>query len=91
MDPLVSTSWLEAHLRDGDLRILDATVDVNVTTGAVESGRGRWESGHIPGSSFADLLTDLAQPDDRLVFTMPSAERFAAAMGRRAPCMPRSR
>lgn len=82
MDPLVSTSWLEAHLRDGDLRILDATVDVNVTTGAVESGRGRWESGHIPGSSFADLLTDLSQPDDRLVFTMPSAERFAAAMGR---------
>jgi len=81
VEPLVSTAWLEDHLGDGELRILDATVDVDVTTGQIESGRRRWESGHIPGSAFADLLVDLSEPDDRFAFTMPSANRFAAAIG----------
>ena len=45
-----------------------------------ESVRGAWEEGHIPGSAFADLTTDLSDPNARLPFTMPSAARFADAM-----------
>jgi thiosulfate/3-mercaptopyruvate sulfurtransferase len=45
-----------------------------------ESGRANWAAGHIPGSAFADLVTDLSDPESRLPFTMPSPERFATAM-----------
>jgi thiosulfate/3-mercaptopyruvate sulfurtransferase len=82
MKPLVSTAWVSEHLGDDDLRILDATVDVNVATGAVESGHARWEAGHVPGAAFADLLVELSDADAVLPLAMPSAERFAAAMGR---------
>lgn len=82
MDPLVDAAWLEAHLAEDDLRVLDATVDVDVTTGQVASGRGRWEAGHIPGSAFADLLGDLSDPDGPYPFSWPSPARFADAIGR---------
>ncbi len=78
----MSTAWLEDHLEDSDLRILDATVDIDVSTGKIEGGRPQWERGHVPGSAFADLLVDLSEPDDRFAFTTPSANRFAAAIGR---------
>ncbi len=80
MTPLVTTDWLHGHLDDEDLRILDATVDVNVMTGRVESGRALWEQSHIPGAAFADLLGDLSDPHAPHPLTMPSADRFAAAM-----------
>jgi thiosulfate/3-mercaptopyruvate sulfurtransferase len=82
MEPLVSTDWLESHLGDADLRIIDATVDIDVASGRIDSGRSRWEAGHIPGAMFADLLVDLSEPDDRLAFVKPSPQRFAAAMAR---------
>lgn len=82
MEPLVSTAWLADHLDDQGLRVVDATVDIDVRTGQVQSGRARWESGHIPGAVFADLLVDLSDPEAPMPFTMPSGERFAAAMTR---------
>lgn len=81
MDLLVSGSWLEEHLDDPDLRILDATVQINPEVG-IESGRSAWEESHIPGSAFADLLTDLSEPDPVVGFRFPSADRFSETMGR---------
>ena len=84
MDALVSTSWLAAQLGQADLRVLDCTVLLapQPTGGyAVESGRAAWEAAHIPGSAFADLAGDLSDPRSPLRFTLPSAERFARAMG----------
>lgn len=84
MDALVSTDWLAGELGADDLRILDCTVLLTLReNGAyvMESGRDAWAAGHIPGSAFADLTEDLADPDSSLRFTMPTAERFAAAMG----------
>ncbi len=81
MEPLVSGAWLEDHLGDADLRVLDATVDLDVQAGQLASGRRRWEEGHIPGSAFVDLLVELSEPDDRYFFAFPSPERFATAMG----------
>lgn len=77
----MSVEWLAEHLADPDLRVLDATVQVNPEVG-VESGRPEWERAHIPGSGFADLLGDLSEPDPVIGFLMPSAARFAATMGR---------
>ena len=44
-----------------------------------ESGRAKWEAGHIPGSAFADLLGDLSDASSPLRFTMPAAADLAAA------------
>ena len=84
---LVEPDWLEAHLDDPDLRILDCTVHLRFDpeTGAREStsGRADWETAHIPGSVHADLLSDLSvtdDPDYPLQFPSPGA--FAEAMGR---------
>jgi thiosulfate/3-mercaptopyruvate sulfurtransferase len=80
--PLVETEWLNAHLADPSLRILDCTVFLKPVEGGVrpESGREEWARGHIPGSAFADLLGDLSARDTSLPVMMPPAEQFAAAM-----------
>jgi thiosulfate/3-mercaptopyruvate sulfurtransferase len=38
-------------------------------------------NGHIPSAIFADVITDLSDPDGEFPFTRPNAERFAAAVG----------
>lgn len=81
VEALVSAEWVREHLEDRDLRVLDATVQIDPAVG-VESGRAGWEEAHIPGSAFADLLVDLSEPDPVIGFLMPSPERFAEAMGR---------
>jgi thiosulfate/3-mercaptopyruvate sulfurtransferase len=83
--PLVEPDWLAAHLDAPDLRIVETTVFLDPPTRPgkpydVRSGRAEWAAGHIPGSAFADLDGDLAEPHPTLHFTFPSAERFAAAM-----------
>ena len=51
---LVETDWLEAHLTDPDLRVLDCTVlfDRDEHDRHLDSGREAWARGHIPGSGF---------------------------------------
>lgn len=73
---LVETDWLEAHLNDPDLRILDCTVLIHA------DARDAWSRGHIPGSGFADLMRDLSDKDSSLLFMMPSAGQFADVMSR---------
>jgi thiosulfate/3-mercaptopyruvate sulfurtransferase len=82
---LVETGWLAERLDDPAVRVLECTVFLHPDPERVyrvESGRAAWEAGHIPGSGFADLAHDLSDPDAALRFTVPAAERFAAAMSR---------
>ena len=82
---LVEADGLAAQLGDPDLRIFDCTVhlipnpDIGYT---IKPGREDFEKGHIPGAQFIDLQGDLSAPDPKLRFMLPSAEDFAAAMGR---------
>jgi len=81
---LVTAEWLNQHLDDQDLVILDCTVKVEFTEdGGMRSVSGRpgYEAGHIPSAGFADLITDLSDTSSSLQFVMPSAEQFTAAMG----------
>ncbi len=82
--PLVETSLLAAQLGEPDLRIFDCSVKLVPVDGGVrpESGRAAWAAGHIPGSAFMDLITDLSEGGSPLPFMMPPAEQFADAMGR---------
>ena len=81
---LVETAWLEAHLNDPNLRILDCTVLFSTDANGVRvaSGRDAWTQGHIPGSGFADLMQDLSDRNSSLPFMMPPATQFADAMSR---------
>ena len=85
-DLLVDSEWLAGHLDDPAVRVLECTVylhPADVPGGyRVESGRGRWAEGHIPGAGFADLQEDLSDRASRLRFMMPPAAQFAEAMGR---------
>jgi len=82
---LVETSELERQLGDPDLRVLDCTTHLipdPTITYQVVPGRADFEKAHIPGAHFVDLQADLSDNSHRLRFMKPSAEAFAAAMGR---------
>ncbi len=82
---LVKTDWLEEHLNDADLCILDCNVLlIPEDSGGfrMESGRPAWEEGHIPGSGFADFMTDLSDQNSDLPLMMPPIDQFAKAMSR---------
>ena len=81
---LVETDWLEDHLDDPNIRILECTTFVRASEDGyrMESGLEEWKKGHIPGSVFADLSTDFSDQNNPVQFMIPSAVDFAQAMSR---------
>jgi thiosulfate/3-mercaptopyruvate sulfurtransferase len=83
--PLVSTEWLAASLDLPDVRVIDCSVVMRPTDDGgytFVGGADEWQQGHIPGSVFVDVLSDLAAKDHPLPMMMPPAEEFANAMSR---------
>jgi len=84
--PLVSPEELLGLLGDERLRIFDATVVLSRAVAGgpyvVQSGRPGYEPAHIPGAAFADIPGELSDPASPFAFTVPTAEHFAAAIGR---------
>lgn len=84
--PLVETDWLAAELGAPDLRVIECTMFApplpDLSGHRVESGRGVWEAGHIPGSGFVDLIEEIADRSSPWLFALPPAAQFATAMGR---------
>jgi thiosulfate/3-mercaptopyruvate sulfurtransferase len=73
---LVATEWLAAHLGQSDLRILDCTVHIAfnpVTMFEINSGREDFESAHIPGAQFVDVLTELFDTSHPVPLMAPNA------------------
>jgi len=87
---LVETDWLAEHLNDPELCIIECNVGMpnyhEASAGThieIVSGRSDYEQGHIPGADFVDLLTELiGEDDERFMFPLPSADRFAEMMSR---------
>jgi thiosulfate/3-mercaptopyruvate sulfurtransferase len=82
-EAIVDTGWLAGNLSDPSLRIYDCTTYLHYETGTgrpyrVESGRGDYEKGHIPGSAFLDLQGELSDGSSGFNFTMPAADDLAA-------------
>lgn len=83
--PLVDTAWLAANLERSELRILDCSVLMRTAPDGsygFAPGRDEWIAAHIPGSSFVDVLGELADPRSSLPMMMPPAAAVAATMER---------
>lgn len=86
---LVSTDWLEAHLLEPSVRVVDIrgyvkTVDAGTGDGKQISSylgaKDEYDQAHIPGSVFVDWTVDITDPDDPVPAQIASPERFKAAM-----------
>ena len=73
---LVSTAWLAQHLRDPDLRILDASWYL---PDAGRDARAEYHAGHIPGARFFDL-DEISDQRSALPHTVPTPEKFISRM-----------
>lgn len=73
---LVSTEWLEQHINDPDLRILDASWYLPQMG---RDARAEYEAGHIPGARFFDL-NDISDHRSELPHMAPPVEKFMSRM-----------
>jgi len=76
-DSLVSGEWLEAHLNDADVRIIDATYHL---PHADRDAYEEWTYRHIPGSNHFDI-DRVADTSTGLPHMLPDADTFADALG----------
>jgi thiosulfate/3-mercaptopyruvate sulfurtransferase len=76
--PLVATEWLAGHLREADLRILDATWYLPHLH---RDARAEHEVAHVPGAVYFDI-DEIADKDTALPHMLPSPAAFAEAVGR---------
>jgi thiosulfate/3-mercaptopyruvate sulfurtransferase len=73
---LVSTDWLATHLKDPDLRVLDASwylPDMG------RDARAEYDQAHIPGARFFDI-DDISDQRSDLPHMAPPAEKFVSRM-----------
>jgi thiosulfate/3-mercaptopyruvate sulfurtransferase len=73
----VSTEWLGAHLRDPDLRVLDAT---NYLPHLKRDAHAEYRQAHIPGAVFF-AIDEIADTSSPLPHMLPAPDAFAKAVG----------
>eukprot|EP00629_Pelagomonadales_sp_RCC1024_P018187 CAMPEP_0119280502 /NCGR_PEP_ID=MMETSP1329-20130426/22774_1 /TAXON_ID=114041 /ORGANISM="Genus nov. species nov., Strain RCC1024" /LENGTH=141 /DNA_ID=CAMNT_0007281091 /DNA_START=41 /DNA_END=463 /DNA_ORIENTATION=+ len=78
---LVDAAWLQKHIDDPRLRVLDVTQRLDRETNAVAPARDAFEAAHVPGADYVDVGRDLSAPHASLHNMAPSADAFAAALG----------
>lgn len=75
--PVVSTEWLNAHLDDPAVQVVDASVHLPDTG---RNAREEYLAEHIPRALFFDLER-IADPENPLPRKIPPRERFAEEVG----------
>lgn len=73
---LVSTDWLAAHLKDPDLRVLDASWFM---PDSGRDARAEYAAAHIPGARFFDI-DEISDHRSNLPHTVPPVEKFMSRM-----------
>ena len=77
MDPLVTTDWLAAHLRDPGLVVFDAT---KYLPNEGKDGQAEFTRAHIPGARCFDIDA-VADQDTTLPHMVPTPGRFERLLG----------
>ena len=87
-DPLARTGWLQDHLEDPNLRVVDIRGYVKKSDlGDGRQGaeylpaREEYDESHVPGAVFVDWTRDITDPDDPVPAQVAPPERFADLMG----------
>src|SRR4030095_12406503 len=75
---LITTDWLNAHLADPKIRV----VDCRWVLGKPGEGRRQYEAGHIPGAAHLDVETDLSGKNGPGRHPLPASNDFEATMSR---------
>lgn len=73
---LVSTAWLAAHLKDPDLRVLDASMFL---PGNPRNAKAEYDAAHIPGARFFDI-DDVSDSRSELPHMVPPVEKFMSRL-----------
>lgn len=73
---LVSTDWLAKHLRDPDLRVLDASWYLPAMA---RDAKAEYEAAHIPGARFFDI-DEISDQRSNLPHMAPPPEKFISRM-----------
>ena len=73
---LVSTEWLEQHLGERDLVVVDMRWRED------GSARSLFDVSHVPGAVHLDWSTDLVDPTNPVAFMLAPPDLFEAAMAR---------
>ncbi len=73
---LVSTDWLAAHMKDPDLRVLDASWHM---PDSGRDARAEYDAGHIPGARFFDI-DEISDLRSNLPHMAPPPEKFISRM-----------
>jgi thiosulfate/3-mercaptopyruvate sulfurtransferase len=73
---LVSTDWLEAHLKDPDLRVLDGSWFLPTMERDAKAG---YAEAHIPGARFFDI-EEISDSRSELPHMAPPVEKFISRM-----------
>lgn len=73
---LVSTDWLAKHLKDPDLRLLDASWYL---PDAGRNARAEYDAAHIPGARFFDI-DDISDNRSDLPHMAPPVEKFMSRL-----------
>lgn len=76
-DPLVSTQWLADHIKDANVRVLDATFKL---PGVLPLPKDDFLNAHIPGAAFFDVDA-VSDHTSGLPHMFPSAEQFGRDVG----------
>ena len=73
---LVSTQWLDDHLKDPDLRLFDASWFL---PGSGQDARANYDRAHIPNARFFDI-DEISDNRSELPHMAPPAEKFISRM-----------
>jgi thiosulfate/3-mercaptopyruvate sulfurtransferase len=73
---LVSTDWLARHMRDPDLRVLDASWYL---PGSGRDAKAEYDAAHIPGARFFDI-DEISDQRSSLPHMAPPPEKFISRM-----------
>ena len=73
---LVSTAWLEAHLKDPDLRVLDASYYL---PDMMRNAKAEYDEAHIPGARFFDI-DEISDQRSELPHMAPTPEKFISRL-----------